>query len=60
MFQSPQVLVFRMSESTSAGAAAMRVCERTVKVPPGPCVGTGSAGTRDAVTGDVLDSDVGG
>lgn len=41
----------------------MRVLARTAKVPPGPWVGTGIAGTSDAVTREateVVGSEVGG
>lgn len=63
VFQRGQVLVLRIRERTSEGGAATRVLARTAKVPPGPWVGTGMAGTRDAVMGDaaeVVGSDVGG
>jgi len=63
VFHSFQVLVLRITSSTAEGDAATRVLAITAKFPPLPYVGTGIAGTMDAVTPDVgggVDSVVGG
>ena len=62
VFQRGQLLVFRIEERTSCGWAEMTVFASTANVPPGPWVGTGIAGTRDAVTGadELTGSVVGG
>jgi hypothetical protein len=54
VFQRSHSFVFRITDSTSAGGAAMRVFARTLNFPP-PWVGTGKAGSCEAVTGEAAD-----